>query len=203
MSFDLDWSRRLHDCHTKRGGSVGNMLQRKMFLAAFFVAMYTYVRHICNMQNDDGYFHDQQLVTARDAAALVHSRQIIIAPCPHALVSGLEPSPQSSTRASSPLTNFPKQDSHHPMHPYPNIPVICAPRPHAYESVASSHARHLSPCAHACPRTPRSISVTNRSRKKSRNTLDHSCRRVLICIDWFDSINAFDHETRDLTTNYS
>ena len=101
----------------------------------------------------DGCFHDRQLVTAHDAAAL----SMFVEPSsPHVLThsSGLEPSHTRPTRASSPLTNFPKQDSHHPMHPYPSIPVIRAPRPHAYESIASSHTRHLSPCAHTCTRTP-------------------------------------------------
>ena len=111
-------------------------------------------RHIRNTRNDDGCFHNRQLVTARDAAALVHARRIIITPCPHALVIGLERSYIRPTCALSPLTNFPKQDSHHPMHPYPSIPAICAPRPHAFESVATSHSRHLSPCAHTCTRTP-------------------------------------------------
>ena len=40
--------------------------------------------------------HLSRCLAARDAAAFAHTRQIIIAPCPHALVIGLEPSPHSS-----------------------------------------------------------------------------------------------------------
>ena len=65
------------------------------------------------------------------------ARQIIIAPCPHAPVIGLEPSHTRPTRASSHLTNFSKQDSRQPTHPQPSIPAIRAPSPHAHESVAT------------------------------------------------------------------
>ena len=98
--------------------------------------------------------HLSRCLTAHDAAALIHARRNIIAACPHAPAFGLEPSHIRPTRASSHLTNFPKQDSLQPTHPYPSIPVVRAPRPHAYESVTSSHARHLIPCAHARMFTP-------------------------------------------------
>ena len=75
--------------------------------------------------------------TCCDATAFTRARQIIIAPCPHALVIGLEPSHTRPTRVSSHLTNFSKQDSRQPTHPHPSIPAIRAPSPHAHESVAT------------------------------------------------------------------
>ena len=137
-----------HEFHTPR------FWLRSGYSTRELVMLQRVVCHIRNTRNDDGCFHDRQLVTAPDAAALVHAHRTIIAPCPYALVIGLDPSHTRPIRASSPLTNFPKQDSHHPMHPYPNIPVIRAPRPHVYESVASSHARHLIPHVHASKCTP-------------------------------------------------
>ena len=129
-------------------------VQPRFWLTRELVMLQHDVCHIRSTRNDDGCLHDRQLVTAHNAIALVHAHRTIIAPCPYALVIGLDPSHTRPTRASSPLTNFPKQDSHHPMHPYPNIPVIRAPRPHAYESVASSLARHLIPHVHARIFTP-------------------------------------------------
>ena len=106
--------------------------------------------------------------TARNHRSVLFSRPT---------VSSIAWSLQSTcpTHASSHLTIFPKHESHNPMHPCPRIPAVHAPRAHAHQSVATSHARHLSPCVHARTRTPRSISVTKPILEKNCSLLDHSC----------------------------
>ena len=68
-------------------------------------------------------------------------------------------------RASSPLTIFPKRDSHHPTRPYPSIPCAGTPSPHAHEPVATLARMPSQPL---CPHTHAHATIHLSPRTKSR-----------------------------------